>query len=200
MFSKNKKLVTTFVFGSIAVIILSLLFKNSIGYLLTIFSVVLAFVYLKYSTKENVVSVQEIKPDNNADFSIECIVNINTQLRMYCYNKEYIAKVEYILDNLIEMVLLVNKKDNYSDNTPLVNRIATTYLPGLINSFISLSKEEQLGVKTFNGLNSINIAIDNARRSIELQNISEFNKQVNFMKSFFEGDYSNENNNKGEVK
>lgn len=193
MFEKNKKLIIVFIVGSIIVTILSFLIKDSVGYLLTLFGVVLAYAYSKFKVVEPTNPIQEIRPDS-LDFLFDCIINTNAQLRLYGYNKEYIAKAEDIFDNLSEIILLVNQKDNYSENTPLINRIATTYLPKLINSFLSLSKEEQLKITTFYGLDSVDLAINNARKSIELHNISEFNKQVNFMKSFFEGDYSNEEN------
>ena len=172
---------------------------NSIAIILIVVSVI-AFIILglKMSTtkkqKKVVEEVKEVKPDKTEE-TINAIVNTNLALRTKCSDKEIIEKVETLINELIKVVELVNEEDNYTQNTPLINRMGVKYLPSYVNTYLNLEASVQAKRKDsfIEGLTTLNETIVKSRKTIENEDTAEFTKQMGFVNAFFEKDYNGGN-------
>jgi len=164
---------------------------------LIIVSVIAYFVLNKKKNNadsENIVKKTEVKKTKN-EVNIENLLKTNVLLRTSCKDKDLLLKIESIIDLLREISKTVNLPENYSESTPLVNRMVEKYLPTYLNTFLNLdlkSKEEKKD-SFIQGLNTLEKTLLDIDKSIKSNNIDEFSKQINFVNAFFEGDYSGGN-------
>ncbi len=142
---------------------------------------------------------QEVTPAAKKDensISIENLVHLNIGLRISELNneqfKDLLIESETLIENLIEVVQLVNEEGKYSEHTPLINRMATTYLPRYIAAYVDLPTDKKLAQKVEfkKGLDSLRNSIQAARKTLENENNEEFIKQMGFVKAFFDGDFN----------
>lgn len=124
--------------------------------------------------------------------AVDHLVNLNINLRVKTKDKEIISETESIIDELIEVVQVVNETGNYSEHTPLINRMATNYLPNLFKSYIDLPEEDQKrqADQFKEGLVTLKNTIHKAKTNLEDQDNVEFVKQMGFVKAFFEDDFN----------
>jgi hypothetical protein len=135
--------------------------------------------------------VEEVEPDK-VEIAIEKIVESNIALRTSGVDTSIVSEVESLFDELIEVVQLVNKTENYTENTPLINRMANHYLPNFLGSYIGLDKieQEKQSDQFKKGIITLKETIHSAKDTLNKEDKAEFNKQVGFVKAFFEGDYN----------
>jgi len=141
--------------------------------------------------KENI--VEEIKPDETETL-IENIVELNLDLRLNLEDLYLIKEVEKLFDRLIELLKLVNVEENYTENTPLINRMAVSYLPKFVNNYLALNSDKKIENREefLKGIKILDNTISKSYDNLSKKNTQEFNKQVGFIKSFFDGDFNGE--------
>lgn len=135
------------------------------------------------------------KIDSNS-VAVTNLVNLNIGIRLSELNTEFFTdlmiEAETLINDLIEVVQLVNEEGKYTEHTPLINRMATVYLPRYVSAFIDLPKNQKFEQKDqFKaGLDTLKNSIQAARKTLENENNEEFTKQMGFVKAFFDGDFN----------
>jgi len=124
--------------------------------------------------------------------SIQSIILCNLEFRLKNTNKDLEIAFESLCDKLIFVVEIVNEDKNYTENTPLINRMATNYLPKFTKTFLNVDAEKRVGAENqFKaGLESLNQTLSEVITNLENENNEEYAKQVGFIKAFFDGDYT----------
>lgn len=151
----------------------------------------------KEDTIENIdQTAQGVQKIDNNEVSITNLVHLNIGLRVSDLNKEQfkdlLIETETLIDDLIEVVQMVNEEGKYTEHTPLINRMATTYLPRYIAAYVDLpiEKKNEQKAEFKKGLDSLKNSIQAARKTLQNENNEEFIKQMGFVKAFFDGDFN----------
>ena len=160
-------------------------------------SLVIFVLYKFYKNQDNSNNISKekekekpLKKTSKLEESINSLVYTNYNLRKRSNDKEVIDRVENIIDNLIEVLKDVNNENNYSENTPLMNRMATKYIPDYLNTYLSLTDKDSKKESFLKGLDSLEQTLFKAKNAIENQEIDEYSKQMGFIKAFFDDDFN----------
>lgn len=157
-------------------------------------------IYKKKQNSEGGESVENInqtdKPivqeEDKSSKAITALVDTNIKLRTSCSDTNIIAPIETLIDELIEVVQLVNEEGNYTEHTPLINRMATNYLPNFLTTYLDLedSKREAKTEKFLEGITTLKNTIHAAKDTLNNKDDKAFTKQMGFVKAFFDDDYT----------
>ncbi|MBW1674640.1 MAG: hypothetical protein JRJ45_13575 [Deltaproteobacteria bacterium] len=123
--------------------------------------------------------------------SLTGLKDLNLAIRIeYGFNTLLRERVELIIDKLWRIVPQVNKMNPLAELTWVVNKMAKSYLPELIEKYLKLNTEgrEKAISETMSALNALEREIDGVIELLESNDEIKFKTQASYLKDkFFQG-------------
>lgn len=155
---------------------------------------VVAVVLLKMKAKKEDNADDEIiknhQKTTNKESLIEAnnenLLQINIALRENVFSKSIIKEFEDIIDLVKEVFVIANDPNKYSEQTVIVNRMSSDYLPKVLNGYLLVQNQENSEKNTLELLEKIKTQLIVVKNSYENINQEEFERNTRIMKSIFE--------------
>jgi hypothetical protein len=162
-----------------------------IALIFPVIGVILYLIKNKDNKNEETKQKQNIEKSFKEDYEKQ-LLTLNIKLRTNCSDPVIIKETEEIIDKLLKVTNLINEPKNYSELTPLINRIGEKYLPDNLTKYLNLDENTRLKQKNnyLEGLTILKKSIIEVENKLENNDIADFNKQISFLNAFFEGQYN----------
>lgn len=147
------------------------------------------FIYMKKNKTE--VKEPETKPQpqqnpNKVEQSKNELLTINILVRENISNKEVIQGFEDVIDLTMDVLEPANNPDKFSDQTIIVNRMSSDYIPRILNGHFSISDEEEANKTTSQLLSKTKELLVSIKDSYEKDNKEAFQRNTRIMDAIFE--------------
>ena len=158
-----------------------------IGVVILIMALFLFYFYGYRKSNDPQVDDEVVEPQKDSiDAKLQSLLNFNIVLRDEGLSDDVTTKTEMVIDLVRDLIEPVNL-NHISEMTPIVNRLASHYLPNLIVPFVKLSDTDKVSATQIilEKLDNITVTLLEVRESLDNNNNMAFTKQAEVISAMF---------------
>jgi len=154
------------------------------------------YLFIKNKRKEN--SIDEVVSkykESTSTTGIESKIQeiesellvLNVSVRENVRDPEVIESFENLIDSVISVLPSANEPDNYSEQTVIVNRMSTSYIPKILETYVVLSEGARVVAKAelLKMVSEVQKQMEDIKDSYESLDQAVFDRNTRVMKSLF---------------
>ena len=129
------------------------------------------------------------RPDPRTELlgMLDGLVDLNIRIREQILAADVTARLERIIDKLLELLEDINSRHPGHDLTWTVNQMAKSYLPKVANPYLSLSADDREGARTeiLHSLDGLEAEVDNVAELVRGHKMGDFKAKAAFLRARF---------------